>query len=125
MFVRYNANPVNARVGDCVIRAISKALGLTWEETYVGITLQGFLEHDMPSANHVWAAYLKRKGFNRFAVPNTCPDCYTVKDFCADHPKGSFVLSVDGHAIASVDGCYFDTWDSGDEVVNFYFEKVA
>jgi len=38
-FINYNANPVNNRVGDCVIRAISKATGNTWEEIYTKIAL--------------------------------------------------------------------------------------
>ena len=34
MWVFYNPNPKGARVGDCAIRAVSKALNLTWEEAY-------------------------------------------------------------------------------------------
>lgn len=125
MFIQYNANPVNARVGDCVIRAISKALNQTWEETYVGIVIQGFALYDMPSSNHVWNSYLRQKGYKRYAVPNTCPDCYTVKDFCADHPKGNYVLLVDGHTVAVCNGNYFDTWDSGDETIICYWTKES
>lgn len=123
MYIQYNANPVNARVGDCVIRAVSKALNQSWEETYIGMMIQGYIMFDMPSANHVWGAYLRHKGFNRSAIPNACPDCYTVKDFCSDHPSGSYVLAVDGHVIAAVNGNYYDTWDSGDEVPLYYFSK--
>ena len=123
MYIQYNANPVNARVGDCVIRAISKALDQSWEQTYAGVVIQGFAMYDMPSANHVWAAFLRKEGFVRSAIPNTCPDCYTIKDFCADHPKGTFVVGVDGHVVCVKDGILFDTWDSSDEVVIFYFYK--
>lgn len=30
-FVYYNPNPQDLHVGDCVIRAVSKATDLTWE----------------------------------------------------------------------------------------------
>lgn len=124
MFVPYNANPANNHVGDCVIRAVSKLTGQTWEETYVGILLQGFVLFDMPSANRVWTAYLRHLGYSRQEIPNTCPDCYTVRDFCRDHPKGSYLLSLDGHVVAVESGNYFDTWDSGSEpVIAYFFRK--
>ena len=33
MWIEYNPNPLGLRVGDCVIRAISKALDMPWEKT--------------------------------------------------------------------------------------------
>ena len=34
MYSYYNPNPIkNKRVGDCVVRALSKATGKSWEET--------------------------------------------------------------------------------------------
>lgn len=78
MFVEYNPNPVGNNVGDCVIRAITKAMDKSWEDTYIDIVVQGFLHSDMPSSNHVWDAYLRDNGFNRYIMPNFCPDCYTV-----------------------------------------------
>ncbi len=65
MFERYNPNPQGRVVGDCTVRAISKALGQSWEQTYIGLCLQGFLMGDMPSSNAVWGAYLRSKGFRR------------------------------------------------------------
>lgn len=32
-FIYYNSNPERKLVGDCVIRAISKATDQTWEDT--------------------------------------------------------------------------------------------
>lgn len=121
--IEYNANPLNKRVGDCTVRAISKALDEDWERTYVGICLQGFLMADIPNANAVWGAYLKSRGFKRNIVSNDCPDCYTVRDFCEEHSKGRFVLALSGHVVAVVDGEYYDTWDSGDETPIYYWYK--
>lgn len=42
MFVYYNPNPEKKNVGDCTIRALSKALGQSWEKTYIGVVLQGY-----------------------------------------------------------------------------------
>lgn len=59
MFVRYNPNPAGKNVGDCPVRAICKATGQGWHETYVQLCMQGLALADMPSANNVWGAYLK------------------------------------------------------------------
>lgn len=105
------------------MRALSKVLGQDWERTYIELCLQGFVMSDMPSADHVWGGYLKTKGFKRSAIPDTCPDCYTVRDFCDEHPSGRFVVSIPGHVVAVVNGEYHDTWDSGDEVPTYYWYK--
>lgn len=78
---------------------------------------------DMPSSNAVWGAYLKSRGFKRYIIPNECPDCYTVKDFCKDHPKGHYILGTGTHVIAIIDGFYYDTWDSGELIPIFYWKK--
>ena len=122
-FVSYNPNPVGLKVGDCVVRALSKALGQDWEQTYIDLCVEGCLRCDMPSANAVWGAYLRRKGFERDIVPNSCPDCYTVEDFCADYPNGTYILALDGHVVSVVDGQYFDTWQSGREVPIYYWHR--
>ena len=122
-YMSYNANPDGNNVGDCTVRALSAALGQGWEQTYIELALQGYLMRDMPSANHVWGAYLKGKGFRRAVLPDECPDCYTVSDFCADHPRGNYILALSGHVVAVIDGHYYDTWDSGDKVPIYYWYR--
>ena len=122
-YVYFNPNPAGQRVGDCVIRAISKLTGQDWEQTYIGVAVQGYISYDMPSSNAVWAEYLRRRGFRRYVIPDTCPDCYTVKDFCIDNPQGAFLLATGSHVVAVVDGDYYDAWDSGSEVPIYFWTK--
>lgn len=122
-FIFVNPNPSQNLTGDCVIRAVSLLTKKDWETTYMEIVLQGFMMHDMPSSNEVWSAYLRKNGFERRAIPNTCPDCYTIKDFAIDNPIGEFMLATGTHVVAVKDGNYYDTWDSGNEIPIFYFKK--
>ena len=118
----YNPNPIKNRVGDCTVRAISKALEQDWETTYAGLTAYGFIRGDMPNANHVWGAYLKSKGFKQYVI-ETIKEFYTVEDFCNDYPLGTFILAIDGHVVCVEDGFYFDTWDSGEEIPIYYWKR--
>lgn len=123
MWKPYNPNPCGRTVGDCTVRAIAKATGKPWDEVYAGIALDGYMLCDMPSANHVWGAYLKRNGWRRHLIPDDLPDDYTVSDFAADHPQGTYILAISGHVVALCDGCWFDTWDSGEEIPIYYWAK--
>ena len=123
MFIKYNPNPQRKSVGDCVVRSISKVLDYDWERTYIELAVQGFMMCDMPSANSVWGAYLRNKGFKRHVIPDSCPECYTVADFAEDNPHGKFILATGSHVIAVSGGNYYDTWESGGEIPVYYWKK--
>lgn len=123
MYIYYNPNPRNKRVSDCVIRALCKLLNQDWHTVFMTLCLYGDDECDLPSANSVWSSYLKRLGFRQYLIPDTCPHCYTVRDFCEDHPSGLYLLATGSHVIAVVNGDYYDISDTGDEVPTSYFTR--
>lgn len=123
MWKYYNNNPLGRNVGDCAVRAVSAALGIDWEEAYAMLASTGYLMCDLPQANSVIAATLRKAGFYKAVIPDFCPDCYTAEDFCADHPHGVFVLGFGNHVAAVVDGVIFDAWDSSKEIPIYYFYR--
>lgn len=123
MYKEYNPNPQGKNVGDCTVRALSKALDMTWECTYALLCAKGFELCDMPDSNVVWGELLIDKGFKRYILPESCPLCYTASDFAADHDIGTFVLGTGNHVIAVVDGCIYDSYDSSDKSPLIYFAK--
>lgn len=123
MWKEYNPNPCGRRVGDCTVRAITKALNVDWETAYALIVNAGFLMCDMPSTDSVWGAVLRQHGFIRKSLPDECPDCYTAEDFCKDHPKGIYVLGFGGHVATVVDGDIYDAWNSSHEIPQFVWYK--
>ena len=124
MWIQQNPNYLGKHTGDCTVRALSIVLGKDWIWTYIELCIQGLMMAQMPSDNQVWDALLRAKGFERNSIPNTCPDCYTIKDFCNDHRNGIYVLGTGTHVVAVIDGNYVDDWDSGDEVPLFVWSKV-
>lgn len=119
----YNPNPAGRNVGDCAVRAVAAALGLDWPAAYARIAVNGYMMGDMPSSNSVWGSVLRQEGFSRYAVPNTCPDCYSVGDFADDHQHGVYVVATGGHVVTIRDGTVMDSWDSRREIPQFYWTK--
>ena len=123
MFSNYNPNRLGKRVGDCAVRAVSKALNVDWDTAFTLMVEKAFEMADMPSSNVVWGSVLMDHGFTRHAIPNTCPDCYTVDMFCEDHPEGTYVVKSEDHVATIADGQLYDSWPSQDKVVIYYWAK--
>ena len=122
-FIKVNPNPYGSYVGDCVVRALSIALDQDWYSTYIELVVQGFAMCDMPSSNRVWAELLKSYGFRSRMLPDTCPRCYTIRDFCGEHFTGTYIVGTGTHVVAVIDGDYYDSWDSGDETPIYYWYR--
>ena len=117
----FNNNPVSRNVGDCAVRAVSVALGIDWETAFALISANAYQMGDMPSSNAVWGSVLRQHGFKRYAIPNTCPDCYTAKQFAEDHPNGIYVLGFGNHVATIKNGVIYDSWDSSKEIPQYYW----
>lgn len=123
MWMYANPNPCRQEEPDCVVRAISIATGMSWDKVHDDLCALSGIECTMPSVNWLWGKYLTMLGFERFNLPDSCPECVSVKEFAGRYPKGTYVLATGTHAVTAIDGNWLDTWDSGDEVVSFYFRK--
>lgn len=106
-----------------MIRAISILTDRSWRYTFMELCIFAYTMFDMPSSNAVWSAYLMSLGYTRYVIPNTCPDCYSVRQFCIDNSRGKYLLATGTHVVTVIDGDYYDTWDSGDEIPIYYFTK--
>lgn len=123
MWIKYNANPIASREEDCAVRAVSVALGVSWDDAYRMISHNARMMGTMMHKNAAWGSVLRQHGFLRAIIPNSCPDCYTAEDFCMDHPDGVYVLGFDGHTAAVVAGSLVDSWDSRDEIPIYYWYR--
>lgn len=50
-FIQKNYNPHDNHVDDCVIRAIATVTGKDWNDVYLDLAIEGYIEKDMPNGN--------------------------------------------------------------------------
>lgn len=115
-------NPVGARVGDCAVRAISKALNISWEQAYDELATTGYQMADMPSSNNVISAVLRKNGFYKESLPD-CKGCFTISEFAKSNPIGTYVVGTGSHVVTVIDGNYYDSWRSDNEPVMYYWSR--
>lgn len=123
MFIYTNPNPYNKFTGDCVIRAIAVITNSTWEKAYTDLCAEGLLQADLPNESSVWGSYLRKLGFKREIISNSCPDCYTIEDFANEFPYGEYVVCTGTHTVAVIDGLIYDTADSSQDTPIYYYYK--
>ena len=119
MYRYFNPNPCGINTGDCTVRAICAATGMSWDLAFDELCDKAKEIGEMPSSNNAWGQYLQDLGFTYRPLPNTCPFCFSVKDFCKENPKGTFILGTGTHVVTAIDGNYYDAWDSGDEIIAY------
>lgn len=122
MWIYANPNPMNQHVPDCVIRAIAIALNKTWlqvsDELYFGYARRRF---SVTCDDNIWGRYLYDHGFEPFLLPSACPECVTINAFTKMYPYGTYIIGTGSHAVAVIDGDYYDVWDSGSQVPTFFW----
>ena len=123
MWIKSNLNPLQRNVEDCQVRALAEAIGVDWDTAHEMLCDASRGMATMPHDNDVLMAILRQYGFKRAVVPNLCPDCYSVAEFCRDNPVGTFVIMTGNHVLTAKDGDWIDSWDSGRETANFYYYK--
>ena len=119
MYKYYNPHPKGLSVDDCVKRAIVVVTG--WDYAVVQRQLNEYKKvtgaksfNSVKNLRYV-EDVLNAKRIEAFSKT-------TVEEFCEQHPRGRYILDMDEHWSACVDGCIYDTWDCGNKKVNFAYE---
>lgn len=111
MYKFYNANAKGNFVNDCVIRAISVAEGKSWDQTYMELSdiaqQEGILLDDVDFVED----YLDDR-YER--VPHVAK---TVGEFIEECPKGTYLITMNGHITVVIDGTLYDTFDCRDRAI--------
>ena len=122
-----NKKDLKDQYGDCTIRALSKALGVTWLEAFdkmIPLCREYQVSNVFDAPSSIERQIVERLGFTYHGISNKRGSKRpTVDSFANDHPEGTFILNVANHEVACVDGKYYDTWDSGYKSLYGYYEK--
>ena len=121
-YIKYNSNPGKRKSGDCVVRAIAKATGKEWLDTFDGLVKISRKHYTMPSEKFTFTAYLKQEGFTMCRMPKHADNRrYTVEQFADENPQGIYIISVCKHLTVLIDGTLYDTWDCSRKAVGNYW----
>lgn len=105
MYRFYNANPKGLFTDDCVIRSISVAEGITWDECQRKLSYLSNKEAKILNDVSFVEDYLDKR------YTRKCYENVTVGEFAKNCPKGHFLVTMSGHITAIIDNVIVDTFD--------------
>lgn len=105
MYRYYNANPNDYNIDDCTIRALSVAESISWDEAYKILSNSarkyGLMQSDVRAIEDFLDERYERVPFYE----------ETVGEFVANHPKGTYLITVRGHITVLKNGNNYDTFN--------------
>lgn len=118
----HNENPKGKRTSDCVIRAIARATGQSWEEVLTGLYQVALQLKTAPADKECYERYLGQQGWLKHPQPRKDDGKkYTISEWCWKHKHKTMVISVANHLTCVIDGQCNDIWDCTDmSVLNYW-----
>lgn len=121
-FNKVNQNPKGRKAGDCVIRAISSALGKTWDEVYQDLAAIGFKIKAMPNEKTTYERYLKQQGWEKHKQPRKVSGFkYVVGELQELTTASRVLISVSKHLTCVIDGSIVDSWNTNSKTICNYW----
>lgn len=111
MYKYYNANPFNLNTEDCVLRSISVAEGITWNECQKKLSCLSRKEGKLLNDATFVEKYLDLN-YKRLRYSNI-----TVGEFARICSKGHFVATMTNHITAIIDNVIVDTFDCSNRII--------
>ena len=110
--------------GDCGIRAVSKALGLSWEDSLTLLYNTALKIKEAPGSCDCISECLKQFGFEWVPItPKRGGTRSSVSAFTKANNQGTYILRVSNHVVCAKNGKYYDIWDCGDKSLYGYWVK--
>ena len=118
MFVETNANPYNANIDDCLLRAITLATGKPYFDVFDDMI--AIADHNNWNIDELRTGikYLNDLGWDWCDLDRHM----TVKQYAQAVTEPRIVI-VNGHATFTKDGNTYDTWNCNRYHVKYVFKK--
>lgn len=117
-FVYLNVNPNQTKRNDCVTRAISLASGLP----YASVRKKLFHTAQLLDCTKLCPAcygFFIQEVIG--GIPKNC-EGMTVGKFSDLHPKGTYLVRIEGHLTMSHDNTIYDIWDCRNRLCTLAWE---
>ena len=124
-FTYHNANPKNRITGDCVYRAIAKALDIDWKEVVLELAKLACETGQSPASDKNFGLFLERHGFTKCKQPKQpSGKKFTGAEFVRCHNE-TIVMNIGSHHVScAVGGKIHDIWDCSHKCVGVYWIKL-
>lgn len=121
-----NKKDIKDEVGDCAIRAFTKALNKSWLEVFDDLIYYAREHQCLLNQKPAYQDYLINEGWH-YQSNGKISKTKTVLKFCKLHNQGTYILYIKvgyrTHLVTVADGIYYDTWDCGNYCVYGYWVK--
>lgn len=128
-FYQPNEKDKKNKYGDCTIRALSKALGLSWLEAFdveIPFCRKYQCSNIFDTPIQIRKNIMEELGFRYTGISNSYGSKRpTVLEFAKNHPTGTYILQVSHHVVTVKNGMYYDTWDSGRKSLYGYYTYLG
>ena len=140
-FHYFNANPKNKVTSDCIIRAISTATGISYENVMKDLYELSVKTGYMLNDDKCYSTYLKILGWKKYKQPRKEDNTkYTGEEFCEyceEYSDTTYVPYIRGNVIAHIGSHHmvafmkeahnkyrlYDIWNSLDGCIGNYWVK--
>ncbi|MDE6142236.1 MAG: hypothetical protein K2G03_06495 [Bacilli bacterium] len=123
-FIYENVNPKNRKTDDCVVRAITKATGLSYQEIYAGLCSIGQKNCRMPNSKQTYEKLLEQLGYIKYPMPRHADNTrFKVYELVDQESDKTIIISMANHLTCAINGSIFDLWDCRAKSVGNYWIK--
>jgi hypothetical protein len=111
MYINENLNPLKRKVGDCVIRALAKALDKSWTEVYEELVSLGRKNYCCPNDKEAYHPYLSKFPCITVFYTNDLGNKKRLTVDMVSKWQGTYIISIAGHITCVKDHGVYDIWD--------------
>jgi hypothetical protein len=119
-----NKKDIKDRVGDCSIRAFTKALGWEWLQVFDALIPYAREAQCLLNQKPCYEKFLAEQGWGYVSQGKS--KC-TVQEFTKKNSEGTYILYIrvgyGTHLVTVQDGYFYDTWDCGEQYIFGYYVK--
>ena len=88
-----NKKDIKDKVGDCSIRAFTKALNKSWLEVFDDLVPYAREHQCLLNQKPAYEDYLKKEGW-QYKSNGRASKQYTINTFCTEHKKGTYIVYI-------------------------------